>query len=456
MQKSLNQYWTLLRLKADGNYASKVLAAAQAFLTQEFSTPIDSSDLIPTLLKHPAPEAQLCLRCYISQEIIQACISLVRQYGEAYQFQLVDLLPFVLDDDGCPVTVQGPSSSYKPLSIQILEGFNAASGSLRNWIIRLVRQHPMLQQFLLEQGLHLITDWAILNDTAPDSLERILCDFYQASPSEIDFAIVLLNSYRDVYLYDRQQQGARKRCQEPSESQLQRMAGLIEQNSNRLLTTINLLDQLKHLAGQIRQCRIHRRGGQVRQSNFSQSLDVPETAEQLEYQIAQNQSEPDENAEQITAFLQAFRQELTAALEQALSQVIQHRLQQTPKKAEKFLQALEQLHCQRRSMGEIAPMIGMKRQDDVSRLLQLKAFRGDVRNIILHHLKAFMEEKGSFFIDPDRLVQVAQTIDAALEEQIDAVITAAQKEATTVKGYIQPSLFTQKLCTYLHQIITVP
>ncbi|MFM2432822.1 MAG: hypothetical protein RLZZ511_4036 [Cyanobacteriota bacterium] len=456
MQESLNQYSTLLRLKADGNYAPKVLATAQDFFTQEFSGSIDAPEIIPKLLRHPAPEAQLCLRCYISQEIIQACISLIQQYGDTYKFQLADLLPFVLDDDGRSTSLQGSSNGYKPLSIQILESFNAASGSLRNWIIRFVRQHPMLQQFLLEQGLHMITDWGLLNDTAPDSLERILREFYQATSPEIDFAIVLLNSYRDVYLYDRQQQSGRKRCQEPSESQLQRMAALIKQNSNRVLTTVNLLDQLKHLAGQIRQCRIYRRGGQARQSNFNQSLDVPETAEQLEYQIAQNQPEPDENADQVMAFLQAFRQEFTAALEQALSQVVQHRLQQTPKKAEKFLQALEQLHCQRRSMGEIAPMIGMKRQDDVSRLLQLKAFRGDVRNIILHQLKTFMQEKGPFFIDPDRLAQVAQKIDAALEAQIDEVITAAQKEATTVKGYIQPSLFTEKLCTYLHQIITVP
>lgn len=453
MQEPLSQYWTLLRLKADGNYTQKVLTTLQDFLTREFPNPIDTSEILNQLFKHPAHEAQLCTRCYISHEIVQACIGLVRQYGENYKFQLSDLLPFVLDDNG---ETEIQDTPYKIFSIEILERFSAESGNLRNWTIRFVRQRSTLQKFLLEQGLHLITDWGILNDTAPDSLERILREFYQITPMEIDFAIVLLNSYQAIYLYDRQQQGGRKRCEDPTESQLQRIAVLIQQNINQAFTPINIFDKLKKLADQIRQYRIYRRGGQVRQGNANQSFDVPETAEQLEYQIAKNQIAPDENADQINAFLQAFRQEFTVALEQALSQVVQHRLQQKPKKADKFLQALEQLHCQHRSMGEIALTIGLKRQDDVSHLLQLKAFRNDVRNLILHQLKGFMQEKGSLFIEPDRLIQVAQKIDAALESQIDDVIMAAQKEATTIKGYIQPSLFTQKLCTYLHQIMTIP
>ncbi|MEB3295556.1 MAG: hypothetical protein VKJ24_20575 [Synechococcales bacterium] len=455
MQEPLDPYWTLLRLKADGSYQPKTLTTAQDFITREFSHPIDPAQIPKQLLTHPAPAAQLCLRCYISHEIVQTCFSLVRQFGETYKFQLSDLLPFVLDDDGQLID-DLETSRYTPLAIDILERFSPESGSLRNWIIRLVRQHSALQQFLLEQGLHMITAWAILNDTAPESLANILREFYHYTPSEIDFAIILLNSYHAIYLADRQQQGGRKRCEDPTDLQLQRIAALIKQNSNRVFTPDKVFDRLQKLSDQLRQYRIYRRGGQVRQGDFSQSFDVPETSEQLEYQITQNQPEAEDDPDQVGDFLQAFRQEFTIALEQALSQVVQHRLQAKPKKAVKFLQALEQLHCQQRSMGDIAPAIGLKRQDDVSRLLQLKTFRGDVRNLVLHQIKTFMKEKGSYFIDPDRLVQVAHRVDAALESQIDDVIAAAQKEATTAKEYIQPSLFTQKLCTYLHQIMTVP
>jgi hypothetical protein len=455
MQESLDQYWTLLRLKANGNYRSEVLTTAQDFISREFPHPIDPSHILKQLLTHSAPEAQLCLRCYISHEIVQTSLSLVQQFGETYKFQLSDLLPLVLDDDGQWVN-EAKTSRYKPLAIDILARFSPESGSLRNWIIRLVRQHSPLQQFLLEQGLHMITAWAILNDTSPDSLANILRDFYQYTPSEIDFAITLLNSYHAIYLADRQLQGGRKRCEDPSHLQLQRIATLIQQNDNQVLTPDKVFDRLQQLSDQLRQYRIYRRGGQLRQGNLSQSLDVSETSEQLEYQITQNQPEAEDNSDQITEFLQTFRQEFTVALEQALSQVVQHRLQEKPKKAAQFLQALEQLQCQQRSMGEIAPAIGLKRQDDVSRLLRLKDFRTDVRNLVLHQLKTFMQKKGPYFIDPDRLTQAAHTVDAALESQIDDVIAAAQKEATTAKGYIQPSLFTQKLCTYLHQIMSVP
>ncbi|MGI0494684.1 hypothetical protein ACN4EG_23100 [Alkalinema pantanalense CENA528] len=452
---TLSQYWTLLRLKSDGTYQPKVLPAAQAFFIQQFPESIDNATILAQLLTHPDPQAQWCLRCYVSQEIVQACLSLVRQFGENYQFQLSDLLPLVLDDDGrAPYPPE--NSPYKPLAIAILERFRTESGSLHNWIVRLVRQHPALQQFLLNQGLHLITPWAILNDTSPDSLERILREFYQLSVPEIEFAVILLNSYHAVYLYDRQHQKGRRRCEDPTDLQLQRIAELIEKSIHQTFTPEKILDRLKKIADQLRQYRIHRRGGQVRQRNFHQSFDTTDTAEQLEYQISQTQS-VEEDDDSIANFLQAFRQEFSQALEQSLQQVIHDRLQKKPKTAQQFLQALEQIHCQRCSMGEIAPTIGLKRQDEVTRLLKLKAFRADVRNLILHQLKTFMQEKGPFFIDPDRLVQVAKSIDAALEAQVDDLITAAQKEVSTAKGYtITPSLFTQKLCTYLHRIMTVP
>ncbi|MBE9032938.1 hypothetical protein IQ266_24690 [filamentous cyanobacterium LEGE 11480] len=366
------------------------------------------------------------------------------------------MLPFVLDDDGSLVSEDQSVTNYKPLFIQILDRFSAESGSLRNWIIRLVRQHPALQQFLLEQGLHMITDWAILNDTSPDSLQRILRDFYQLTSDEIDFAVVVLNGYREVYLNDRQKQGGRKRCQDPTTEQLQRIAILIEQNTTQILTPSSVLAQLKQLAAQLRQYRIYRRGGNLPQGQ-TQSRDVPETAERVEYEMSRYQpDEDDEVSTQIQDFLQKFRQEFTEALEQAVGQVVQDRVQKKPKKAEQFLLALELLHCQQKSMSEIAKILGLPRQDSVSYLLQLKQFRKDVRNLVLLQLKIFIQEKGELFISPDRLEQAAQAIEAELESQIDAVIEAAKKETATAKQYAKQGLLAQKICIYLHQAMNVP
>jgi hypothetical protein len=442
---NMQNYWTLLRIKPDGNYQPRSLSSAADFFQTQFqhSSNPDDREIQNHLLNHPDPLAQLSLRCYISHIVVQTCISLVQQFGQRYHFSLSDLLPIVLDDDG-----QLAPRSYQPLSQKILQSFKPEVGSLTNWTIRLVRQNNNLQEFLLQQGLHLISDWAILNDTNTNSLRRMLSEFYRLTPQEIDTAALLLDSYQSIYLSDRRQVGDRKRCAEPSPSQLERIAALIAQTTGQSVALNGIMAQLLSLAQKLRQYRIHRRGGKMVGRDREISFDIPEIAEQLEYSIGN--IPPDPEAETIDKFLADYRQQLLTALDTALTKVVQDRLQKQPKKAQPFLKALEQFHCQNKSMGEIAQNIGVKRQDDISRLLKLKAFRSDVRHLMLQALKSFMQAQD--FISADRL----QALDHAIGEQLDSLIATAQKEAATAKEYITPSLFTNRLCSYLHRITDDP
>ena len=100
-------------------------------------------------------------------------------------------------------------------------------------------------------------------------------------------------------------------------------------------------------------------------------------------------------------------------------------------------------------MTDIAPEIGLQKQYEVTRLLKLKEFRADVRQRLLVALRDRVLEKAKDFANPDRLRSLDQQIDAALNEQIDAVIQQAESEASVAKNRPLSSLFARKLCQHL-------
>lgn len=456
-------YSTFYRLAPAGTYRILDRPHAQAFLQAQWSemTELDSLTdeaiqtqliaLMGELLTEPQHLAQLCLRCFISQQIVYACTSLVNQFGTTYRFHLADLLPFVLDDDG-----RIPMGDYPSLAKQILDTFQPTSGTLRNWSIRLVRQHPEVSQFLLEQGLYLISDWAILNDTPIDRLQRILPDFYQLSSSEVQQACALLDSYRAIYLADRLQQShkdrTRKRqCPPPTPEQLQRMCDRLQQHTHRSYAPEQVMKQLSSLANQLRQHRIAVRTGRLP----TQPIDTPVVQAAVDSQslIGSASIESDETRQ--IEFLQRYRQLFLQALDCALETVVQDRLAKAkqPEKADRFLRALDLFYCQRYSMTEIAKVIGVPRQDNVTYLLKLKELRADVRNLMLKFLRDRVAEIVPVYCEPDRLNQLSQSLEEALNEQIDQLIQAEAKRTQTSKEFMKDSLFAQRLCQYLDRLL---
>ncbi len=173
-----------------------------------------------------AQQAQLCLRCFVSHIIERACIQLEAQFGRQHGFSRCDLFPFVLDELPHLGQTNTKTSPYQPLSQSIVNSFKPDQGNLQSWTTRLVRRHRELNSVLLEHGVYLVSDWAILNDTTSQQLERILAEFHTLSPTEIHQACNLLESYHAVYRRDRIQhrgQGAKGRCQNPTVGQLRQM-----------------------------------------------------------------------------------------------------------------------------------------------------------------------------------------------------------------------------------------
>lgn len=459
------KYWKLVRLEATGKTKVQEIILAREFIEKQFpelnSQIINDTIIQRQLLKFLDQDtnnhfiAQSCLRCFISFHIEQACIQLEFQFGKEYDFNRYDLFPFVLNDtleDLRNINLRRTNQSkYKPLSIQILETFDLQKANLSTWTTRIVKQNRELNSFLLEHGLYLISSWAILNDTTFEQVGRILSEFHHFTSAEIEQASFLLSSYHAIYRQDRlkQRTNLKGKCQPPSLEQLERIAYILKEKTDLVFSPDNVLDQLQKLAQLLRQYRIHVRSGKF---FAQQSLDNHQrNRDKIQQYIIQTESEDESEQKEFSQF---YRQEFLSCLKESIEFVIKSRVshlnRKSPLKTQQFLTALELFHCQGKSMEEIAPLVNLKAQYQVTRLLKLKEFRADVRQNMLQQLRNRTLTIASQYTDINQLQHLEHKIETALDEQIGKIIRAAEVEATIANNSSPNSLFTNYLCQYLN------
>ena len=394
--------------------------------------------------------AEICLRCAISHQIDRVCLDLAIKFGVHNGFSREDLLPFVLPDEILWANPkQQVKSSYKSLATSLFQTFNPDKGSLNTWVKRYVKQHSELKHFLLQHGVFLISDWALLNDVSPQRLQQILADMYNLATLEIQQKKELLISYHAVYREDRLQQrikGVTLPCQPPTSEQLTRIANQIKRSTNRIINHELLLSELQEIATQIRRYRIISQGGYVPEI----SLDKPEIQPRIESSQATYKDE-DENK-----FIKLYQDKFIESLDTAISQVIEEFVTKVERKAtankneKSLLTALQLFHCQGEVMSKIAPQIGFKKQYEVTRFLKLDQFRADIRQKLLIILSAHVVEIAESFTSYQRLEGLDKKIESILDEQILNIIQEAESEAKSpVRNKAFCSLLARRLCSYL-------
>lgn len=455
-------YWWLVRLDGTGQRRVEEVAIAKAFFQERFAVEAISHtriqrELLQLLRTGSAnqQEAELCLRCFISQQIEQVCVQLESKFGTWHGFTRYDLFPFVLDDD---LSVSQRSSSecvftqYQSLACQILQTFNPDRAGLSTWVMRQVRHHPELRAFLHEHGVYLSTDWGILNDTQPEQLRRILAEFYTLTPVEIESAYQLLRGYHAIYRHDRlqkRQQGllrGRETCTPPTSDQLTRIAHYLQAQLALTVSPEGILSKLQALAAQLRQYRLHCRGGPLPTTSLDEERNRQEG---FEPPAPEFDLELDDEQE----FLTFYRNQLVNCLDQALEQATNDRVTYLQRKkvpmVQPFLTALQLFHCQGQSMGEIAPQIGLKAQYQVTRLMSLGTFRANVQSKLLPLLFDRVLPQAQRYTDPDQLQSLTPILKAVLEEQVSILIQQAETEAAVARQSPLTSLFARRLCHYL-------
>lgn len=443
-----SNYWQLVKLDSAGKRRVEIMMSAKNYLYEQFPDWLEQAEVSDTLIQHELwqrsrsgefaerDRAELCLRCFISHHVDQVCRSLSLKFGSRNGFTYSDVLPFVLDDDGRALKLE-----YRSLWKTILQSFNPTKASLSTWTSLQVKQHPELKRFLLEHGVYLVSDWAILNDTTLKQLKQLLQETDQAS--EIEYGLSLLESYHAVYREDRLKArlaGVKQLCQPPTIEQLNRIAALLK--TQKTVKAETILKQLSAIATQLRRARIAARGGSL----DTLSLDQPE----MKQIVDQIQSpETDEASE----FLQFYQDQFLSCVDRAIAQVIPtilENLQRKRKSEAPFLNALHLFHCQGQSMSEIAPQVGLKKQYEVTRLLKLAELRADIRQRSLSELRDQVMEKAKLYADVDRLQQLEQRVELILDEQLSSVIAEAEAEAQSpVRNQPFRSLLARRLCHYL-------
>ncbi len=464
--KNVAKYWNLVRLDSAGKLRTSAIEPAKKLMQQQFPDLIEAEESSNTVIQkdlislkdNPSKYLNIwsfrCLRCFVSHQIKQICIQLEMQFGREHDFTRTDLFIYTLNDTlenfhNYIKQINNPSK-YKSLAVKIVETFDPTKANLTTWTTRLVKQNRELQRFLLEQGVYLVSNWAILNDTNIKQVNKILTEFHNLTPQEIKIFAALLESYHNIYRGDRLQnrRGKGEKCKNPSSEQLEKMANLLESGIKLTLSPEQVLFKLEQLANLLREYRVYVRGGRRKQ----QSLDNSEiNTEGLQAQVVtQEDYERD-----YSGFVQAYQQKFQESLKQSIAEVITFKVSKFKgKKAEKkpqYITALKLFYCQGKTMGEIAKVIGLQAQYQVTRLLKLKELRADIRHKMLQILEDWALKKTEKFIDFQELKTRENAIAKALEEQIDLIIEESEKEVSVVGN--NRSVLAKGICDYVDGIV---
>lgn len=127
----------------------------------------------------------LCLRCRISHPIEARLRALQQQHGERHGLDLITMASFVLDDAGTGELRRGlpfrwssfsqtPTPPLHPFSAEVLRSYRPELCGLPHWTRQKVQSHPELKTYLKQQGLLLISDWALLAHSSPSRVREAL------------------------------------------------------------------------------------------------------------------------------------------------------------------------------------------------------------------------------------------------------------------------------------------
>ncbi|NET78300.1 hypothetical protein [Okeania sp. SIO1F9] len=291
----------------------------------------------------------------------------------------------VLTDDGKTKNIkqvqENFQSSYSYFWEETLRTFNPDKGGLWGWTNLRTRCHSELTRTLwVEFGLSLSTPWGKLNNIKRYQMETL-------SPQEQD----VVEAFHGVYRRDRREQGARGKCPEPSESQLQEMRDRLFPRGIVYNSSDELFEQLKSIAQFLQEPMLN-----------STEISPSSNPSPLEMEL-----ELDEDSYQA----------IMDAIKEVLSQRLQ-KLQKSPqysKFAPHFLPILRLIYCENKSQSEVARQFNMNNQSQVSRFLGIKPMLSQIRVKIVDKLLHILSEKEGL-----DLSQIARkdlnTFDSSLEK----------------------------------------
>ncbi|WP_100897497.1 hypothetical protein [Nostoc flagelliforme] len=471
---TMSKYWEICRINPaseKAGYDYHLVPQAQDFFHKQFEQidrpfTSESSDIQVDLLllfhnKNSADvtdsaKAGFCLRC----AVLKACKKIDSLFAGEKSFSYLDLLPYVLNDDGqTPIVLNSDrktqlqldrkgefqTTSYKFFSVEVLRTFQPTSNSmsLDNWAYFQTKQNPEIKDFLSEFGFQKLSDWALLNRARAKQIKCL---------SVRDRHLVEI--FHAVYRRDRRQhrqKGAIK-CPDPTFAQLQEILILASEQGVTINDTTELLQELKQIVIQLRQYDIW---------SYREPLEIhdPETGSDFLRQDLSCDFLNELDIEQ-QDFLEFLHQQLQVALVQAIEQEILVRISQLKKSkkyavfAQQLIPGLQLYYCQKLSLKDIAPLLRMTSWDQARRVLNPGDILNNVRQLTVQKLLDRTLEKGrsmgltKTIPEPDYLKTLVEQIEAFADQEI---FQGAVEEIRAGKNREMNSPYAQQLRIFLEQ-----
>lgn len=364
-----------LRTLTSRGIGGKQLPGAAAYLAihglqgEEASRKVDDQ-LLEASIQTNEVAPLLCLRCHISYPLEAWIRALHGRFKDNYDLDLTAIASYGLDDTGSdqlrltqesdrrPFTFsalnQLPTGMVSPFSAEVLRTYDKTRCGLAHWARQKLQCHNELKTYLKQQGLLLISDWALLADT---SAKRIRDSWQTCGDSgfQLEDLLELHQSYRSLYrdaMSDYRKRTGKGSGWQPDLEFLQALDS--EQPADQTML------QLKAMADAVRKLLS---GRWITSSDASESTwDAPDPASLATEET--NQDEPNG---------QELLMQINAALQRSIEAMMPVEME---KEAKKFVKAPErrkawQLYGEGMSQREIGPCCDHQ-QAWVSKLLDEK------------------------------------------------------------------------------------
>jgi len=469
------RYYNILRINPARNsigYTRTTLEIAEEFVNKSVYD-VENSNLLNDLLscfkdKNPyssvinRAKAGLSLRCYVSHAIVEECRRIDNLYSGNKEFSYRDFLPLVLNDDGqqlmilasdgrTQLTVDTNSvtneSTINLFSVQVLQSFDPdlESGmSLYNWVRLRTRQNHQVRTFLSNSGLNHLSDWAILNRATTEQIGRLSLQEQR-----------IIEAYHAVYRRDRIEKPCFKpiRCPDPTSAQLQEMSVYLRYRKVPIDTPSLLLQELYRIALQLRR------------------YDIWSYREPLEIYDAQSDTliprsdlpthsfdEVDIERLEISQFLQ---EHLQSALTRAIRVEVEAKIQELRNSsryapfAPQYLQGLKLYYSESMSLGDIAPILGMRSWNQARRILDpgklLLQVRAKTEDSMLESILSLAGQRGFTSIPPKAsyFKALAEEVESYIDEEI---FQEASEEMRAGRNRSMNSPYAQAIVSFLQDL----
>jgi len=179
-------HYTEIRTLTSQGIRSKALVQASSYLdakahgSDEPSRSLDN-ELLEQSQENEDPIPLLCLRCRVSHPLEAWIRTTYKQYHQRYELEMAAMASYALDDQATLTIPTSPSDKkpftyaeirsmpkglISPFSAEVLRTYDPHQCGLPHWSRLKLQCNSDLKSYLKQQGLLLISDEALLNDSS--------------------------------------------------------------------------------------------------------------------------------------------------------------------------------------------------------------------------------------------------------------------------------------------------